>query len=286
MAENMNVIQINKYGAPDNMKLVKMPIPELDKNEVLLKVVYASVNFLDIQMRRGDLVNQTFYKDKAQLSSDLPMPIGSQCLGVVEEVGTDVTQVVPGNRVIYGGKGTYATHVIANEKQLIPVMDGISDKEAAAGLTQGFLAYAFTHYAYPIQSGEWCLVQAAAGGMGSLICQMAKLRGAKVIGVTSSNQKVESIVEAGADNVIVSTEENTVEQVSKITDGEGVRVVYDGVGKSTFEANLDSLGLAGYFILYGQSSGYIPPFDVMKLQEKGSIFFNEDERSALYEILV
>lgn len=272
MAKNMKVIQINKYGTADNMKLVKVPIPKLDKNEVLLKVVYASVNFLDIQMRRGDLVNQNFYKKNAQLSADLPMTIGSQCLGVIEEVGTAVTQVVPGNRVVYGGKGTYATHVVANEKQLIPIIDDISDEQAAAGLTQGFLAYAFTHHAYPIQPGEWCLIQAAAGGMGNLICQMAKLRGAKIIGVTSSKQKVESIVETGADHVIISTEEDIAEQVSKITGGEGVRVVYDGVGKATFETNLNCLGLAGYFILYGQSSGYVPPIDIMKLQEKGSIF--------------
>lgn len=272
MSKEMYAICIHSYGDSDNMKLERFPIPKLNKDEVLIKVTYASVNFLDIQMRRGDLENQQFYKKVTKTKSKLPMTIGSQCLGVIQAVGDNVTHFDPGDRVIYGGNGTYATHVIGNEKGIIPVADDIPDEQAAAGLTQGFLAYAFTHKVFPVQQGDWCLIQAAAGGLGSLICQMAKNRGGKVIGVTSKNKKAKSVSESGADEVLISTNENIVERVYDITEGSGVQVVYDGVGKDTFEENLDSLGLGGYLVMYGQSSGYVPPFDLMKLQEKGSLF--------------
>lgn len=272
MGKEMHAIRIHSYGGTDNMKLEKLPVPKLNVDEVLIKVTYASVNFLDIQMRRGELENQQFYKKATKTKSIFPMTIGSQCLGIIESAGAKVTHVNPGDRVIYGGNGTYATHVIGHEKGIIPVADDIPDEQAAAGLTQGFLAYAFTHKVYPVQQGDWCLIQAAAGGLGSLICQMAKNRGGKGIGVTSKYIKAKSVLESGADEVLISTDENIVERVYDITGGSGVQVVYDGVGKDTFETNLDSLDLAGYLVIYGQSSGYIPPFDLMKLQEKGSLF--------------
>ena len=139
-------------------------------------------------------------------------------------------------------------------------------------MNQGFLAYAFTHFAYPVKPGDWCMVQAAAGGIGLLLCQMAKIRGGRVIGVTSTEAKAVFVREAGADEVIISKQSDIAEEARRISEGRGVNVVYDGVGKDTFEANLDSLALGGYLVIFGQSSGYVPPFDLMKLQEKGSLF--------------
>ena len=268
----MQAVRIHQYGDPEEMKLETLSIPKIGNNEVLVRVKFSSVNFLDIQIRRGDLVKQKFYEKEAGVNNNLPITIGSQCLGIIEKLGENVGHLKLGDRVICAGKGAYATHVVAPAKRLIPIPEDILDDQAAAGLTQGFLAYAFTHKAYPIQQGEWCLVQAAAGGLGSLICQMAKLRGGKVIGVTSKAEKAKYVLEAGADKVLISTKENIPERIRQITNGAGVRVVYDGVGKDTFETNLDSLGLGGYLVMYGQSSGYVPPFDLMKLQEKGSLF--------------
>ncbi len=150
--------------------------------------------------------------------------------------------------------------------------DGISIEQAAAGMNQGFLAYAFTHFVYPVKTGDWCLIQAAAGGLGLLLCQMAKIRGGRVIGVTSTAEKGEVVRAAGADEVIISKQSDIAKEARRITEGRGVSVVYDGVGKDTFEASLDSLAPGGYLVVYGQSSGYVPPFDLMKLQEKGSVF--------------
>ncbi|MFY9792189.1 MAG: zinc-binding dehydrogenase, partial [Candidatus Sulfotelmatobacter sp.] len=147
------------------------------------------------------------------------------------------------------------------------------------GMNQGFLAYAFTHFAYPIKSGDWCLIHAAAGGIGLLLCQMAKIRGGKVIGVTSSEEKSAFVKEAGADEVIISKQSDVAKEARRITGARGVSVVYDGVGKDTFEASLDSLAPGGYLVIYGQSSGYVPPFDLMKLQEKGSLFLTRTNGS-------
>jgi NADPH2:quinone reductase len=139
-------------------------------------------------------------------------------------------------------------------------------------MNQGFLAYAFTHFVYPVKPGDWCLIQAAAGGIGLLLCQMAKIRGGRVIGVTSSEGKSKFVREAGAEEVIISKQSDIAKEARRITEGRGVSVVFDGVGKDTFEANLNSLAPAGYLVIYGQSSGYVPPFDLMTLQDKGSLF--------------
>jgi NADPH2:quinone reductase len=163
------------------------------------------------------------------------------------------------------------------------VPEGISVEQAAAGMNQGFLAYAFTHFAYPVKSGDWCLIQAAAGGIGLLLCQMAKIRGGRVIGVTSTDQKATFVKEAGAEEVIVSKRSDIAKEARRITEGRGVNVVYDGVGKDTFEASLDSLAPGGYLVIYGQSSGYVPPFDLMKLQEKGSLFLTRTNGSPYFK---
>jgi NADPH:quinone reductase len=167
---------------------------------------------------------------------------------------------------------TYATHALVPVVRLIPVPDELSLEQAAAGMNQGFLAYVFTHFAYPVKPGEWCLIQAAAGGIGLLLCHMAKIRGGRVLGVTSTVDKANFVREAGADEVIISTQTDIAKEARRMTEGRGVNVVYDGVGKDTFEANLNSLAPGGYLVIYGQASGYVPPLDLMTLQEKGSLF--------------
>jgi NADPH2:quinone reductase len=267
----MRAVRIHAYGGPEVMRLEELPLPALQPGHVLLRVQAASVNFLDVQKRRGDLAGQAFYHRFSAGTTELPATIGSQGVGTVEEVGSEVHGVGRGDRVSFVGE-SYASHAVIPAARLIPIPKDLTFEQAAAGMNQGFLAYAFTHFAYPLKTGEWCLIQAAAGGIGLLLCQMAKIRGARVIGVTSSAEKAKLAREAGADEVIISTESDIAQEARKITGGRGVSVVYDGVGKDTFAANLDSLAPGGYLVIYGQSSGYVPPFDLMTLQEKGSLF--------------
>jgi NADPH:quinone reductase len=262
-------VRIHAYGGPELMKLEEISLPTPGPGQVLVRVKAASINFLDVQKRRGELVGQAFYRHVG--GDQLPTTLGSQGVGVVEAVGAGVSNVRPGDRVSFVGD-SYATHAVVVAPRLIPIPDGLSFEQAAAGMNQGFLAYAFTHFAYPVKTGDWCLVQAAAGGIGLLLCQMAKIRGGRVIGVTSSEKKAEFVREAGVDEVVVSKNVDIAKEARRITDGRGVSVVYDGVGKDTFAENLDSLAPGGYLVIYGQSSGYIPPFDLMTLQEKGSLF--------------
>jgi NADPH:quinone reductase len=266
----MRAVRIHSYGGPEMMRVEELPLPVPGSEQALLRVEAASVNFLDVQMRRGELVGQAFYRAHGA-APDLPATMGSQGVGIVEQLGTEAENARVGDRVIFFGS-SYATHALAPAAWLIPVPEKVSTEQAAAGLNQGFLAYAFTHCAYPVQPGDWCLVHAAAGGIGLLLCQMAKIRGGRVIGVTSTPEKAKFVKAAGADEVIISTTDEIAKEARRISDGRGVNVVYDGVGKDTFTASLDSLMPAGYLIMYGQSSGYVPPFDLMTLQEKGSVF--------------
>ncbi len=267
----MHAIRIHAYGGPEVMQWEELSLPVPGPGQALIRVEAASVNFLDIQQRRGELVGQAFYRRAGASASDLPATLGSQGVGIVEQLGPEVGDVQVGSRVVFVG-GSYATHALAPAAWLIPVPDGVGLAQAAAGMNQGFLAYAFTHFAYPVKPGDWCLIHAAAGGIGLLLCQMAKLRGGRVIGVTSTADKAKIVGEAGVDEVIISKESDIAKEAKRITEGRGVNVVYDGVGKDTFEASLDSLAPGGYLVIYGQSSGYVPPLDLMTLQEKGSLF--------------
>ena len=267
----MRAIRIHAYGGPEVMQLEELPVPVPRAGQAVVRVHAASVNFLDVQKRRGELVGQAFYRRAGTGEPDLPATLGSQGVGVVEALGPEVSNVAVGDRVSFVGE-SYASHALVPAVRLIRIPEGISFEQAAAGMNQGFLAYAFTHFAYPIKAGDWCLIQAAAGGIGLLLCQMAKIRGGRVIGVTSTAEKGEFVESAGADEVIISTQSDIAKEARRITEGRGVSVVYDGVGKDTFAANLDSLAPGGYLVIYGQSSGYVPPFDLMTLQEKGSLF--------------
>jgi NADPH:quinone reductase len=267
----MRAIRIHSYGGPEVMQVEELPTPAPGPGQAVVRVYAASVNFLDVQKRRGELVGQAFYHRAGVGGPDLPTTLGSQGVGVVEALGPGVSNVAVGDRVSFVGE-SYASHALVPAVRLVRIPEGITFEQAAAGMNQGFLAYAFTNFAYPVKEGEWCLIQAAAGGLGLLLCQMAKIRGGRVIGVTSSEAKARFVQEAGADAVIVSTQSDIAKEAQRITDGRGVSVVYDGVGKDTFAANLDSLAPGGYLVIYGQSSGYVPPFDLMTLQEKGSLF--------------
>ena len=267
----MKAIRIHAYGGPDVMQLEELPMPVPGPEQALVRVHAASVNFLDIQKRRGELVGQAFYQRAGGGEPEFPATLGSQGVGIVEALGPEVSNVRLGDRVSFWGI-SYATHTVIPAVRLIAIPDGISFEQAAAGMNQGFLAYVFTHFVYPVKPGDWCLIQAAAGGIGLLLCQMARIRGGRVIGVTSSEGKSKFVREAGAEEVIISKQSDIAKEARRITEGRGVRVVFDGVGKDTFEANLNSLAPAGYLVIYGQSSGYVPPFDLMTLQEKGSLF--------------
>ena len=267
----MRAVRIHAYGAPEVMQLEELPLPVPRSGQAVVRVHAASVNFLDVQKRRGELVGQAFYHRAGTGGPDLPTTLGSQGVGVVEALGPEVSNVAVGDRISFVGE-SYASHALVPAVRLMRIPEGISFEQAAAGMNQGFLAYAFTHFSYPVKSGDWCLIQAAAGGIGLLLCQMAKLRGGRIIGVTSAENKAKFVRDAGADAVIISTQCDIAREARRITDGRGVSVVYDGVGKDTFTANLDSLAPGGYLVIYGQSSGYVPPFDLMTLQEKGSLF--------------
>jgi NADPH2:quinone reductase len=274
----MHAIRIHSYGGPEVMQWQEVPTPIPGPGQALIRVEAASVNFLDIQKRRGELVGQAFYRRGGAGETEFPAILGSQGVGIVEVVGPDVKNVHAGDRVAFVGD-SYATHALAPAAWLIRVPEDVGLEQAAAGMNQGFLAYAFTHFAYPVKAGDWCLIHAAAGGIGLLLCQMAKMRGGRVIGVTSSAEKAEFVKGAGADEVIISTQSDIAKEAKRIAGGRGVNVVFDGVGKDTFEASLDSLAPGGYLVIYGQSSGYVPPFDLMKLQEKGSLFLTRTNGS-------
>jgi NADPH2:quinone reductase len=274
----MRAIRIHTYGGPEVMQWEELPTPVPGPAQALVRVEAASINFLDVQKRRGELASQAFYRRKSASEPDLPAILGSQGVGIVEALGPEVHNIHVGDRVVFAGD-SYATHALAPAAWLIRVPDGLSVEQAAAGMNQGFLAYAFTHFAYPVKPGDWCLIQAAAGGIGLLLCQMAKIREGRVIGVTSTPSKAQFVKAAGADEVIISSQSDIAKEARRISEGRGVNVVYDGVGKDTFEASLNSLAPGGYLVVYGQSSGYVPPFDLMTLQEKGSLFLTRTNGS-------
>jgi NADPH2:quinone reductase len=274
----MRAIRIHTYGGPEVMQWEELPTPVPGPAQALVRVEAASINFLDVQKRRGELASQAFYRRKSASEPDLPAILGSQGVGIVEALGHEVHNIHVGDRVVFAGD-SYATHALAPAAWLIRVPDGLSVEQAAAGMNQGFLAYAFTHFAYPVKPGDWCLIQAAAGGIGLLLCQMAKIREGRVIGVTSTPNKAQFVKAAGADEVIISSQSDIAKEARRISEGRGVNVVYDGVGKDTFEASLNSLAPGGYLVVYGQSSGYVPPFDLMTLQEKGSLFLTRTNGS-------
>ena len=243
------------------MQLIEAPLPQLKPNEALVKVTVAGVNSIDGQFRDGSL------------RTPLPFIPGQEGAGVVESVGSQAKLVKPRDRVAWSGTlGSYAEYVASPENHLVPVPASITDEQAAAAMMHGLTAHYLVNDAHKLKAGETALVHAAAGGVGLLVVELAHAMGARVIGTVSSEDKAALAREAGADEVIVFTRQDFEAEVKRLTAGKGVDVVYDGVGKATFEKNLNVMKLRGMLVLYGMSSGPVPPVDPARLSEKGSLY--------------
>jgi NADPH:quinone reductase len=257
----MKTVRVHKYGGPEVLVVDDLPVPEPKAGEARVKIEAIGVNFIDIYQRTALYPLQT------------PFTLGSEGAGVVDAVGEGVTEVKNGDRVAYAMVlGSYAEYAIVPAWRLVPVPANINAKSAAAIMLQGMTAHYLTHSTYPLKQGETALVHAAAGGVGLLLVQIAKMRGARVIGTVSTEAKAQLARGAGADDVIFYTQTDFVTEVKKFTGGKGVHVVYDSVGVTTFDKSLDCLRPRGYLVLFGQSSGPVPPFDPGKLAGKGSLF--------------
>jgi NADPH:quinone reductase len=257
----MKAIRVQHTGGPEVMELAEMPVPQPKPGEALVKVHVAGVNSIDAQFRDG------------RLRTQLPFIPGQEGAGVVTAVGPQAKLLTAGDRVAWSGTlGSYAEYVAAPEDHLVPVPDAVTDEQAAASMMQGLTAHYLANDAHKLKAGETALVHAAAGGVGLLRVQMARAIGARVIGTASSEEKAGLAREGGADEVIVFTRQDFEAEVKRLTGGGGVDVVYDGVGKATFEKNLNVMRLRGMLVLYGMSSGPVPPVDPARLSEKGSLY--------------
>jgi NADPH2:quinone reductase len=257
----MHAVRIHQHGGPEVLRYEEVPTPAPGEGQALVRLVACGVNFIDIYQRKG------LYK------LDLPATLGQEGAGVVEAVGPGVTEVKPGDRVAYSNVlGSYAEYVVVPAQRLVPIPEGVTYQQAAAAMLQGMTAHYLVTSTYPLKPGDACLVHAAAGGVGLLLVQMAKRRGATVIGTVSTEEKAKLAREAGADHVIVYTQQDFEAEVLRVTEGRKLQVVYDSVGKDTFEKSLNCLALRGMLVLYGQSRGPVPPFDPQVLAQKGSLF--------------
>lgn len=257
----MKAVQITEFGDQDVMVYKELQIPTPANDQVLVKLAASGVNFIDVYQRTG------LYKVK------LPYVLGLEGAGVIEQIGADVTNFFAGDQVAFTGvSGSYAEYALVPENRLVKVPEGIDSKSACAAMLQGMTAHYLAFSTYPVKSGDTCLVHAAAGGVGLLLVQMAKMSGATVFATVSTDEKAALAHQAGADEVIKYTEQDFEQEVKKLTNGSGLNVVYDSVGKDTFEKSLNCLKLQGYMVLYGQSSGPVPPFDPAILNAKGSLF--------------
>lgn len=257
----MNSIRVHRTGGPEVLSYEETPTPRVEPGKVLVKIEYSGLNFIDTYYRTG------LYK------TQVPYTPGQEAAGVVAEVGSGVKDFKPGDPVAYTGiLGTYAEYALVPAARLLNRPLALDARTAAASLLQGLTAHYLTHTTYPLKRGETCLVHAAAGGMGLLLCQVARMIGATVIGTVSTPEKEKLAREAGADHVVRYTEQDFLEEVRRITEGKGVHVVYDGVGQSTFEKGIHALRPRGMMVLFGQSSGPVTNFDPSLLSIRGSLF--------------
>src|SRR2546422_59823 len=257
----MKAIQITQTGGPEALQLVDLPIPQPKANQAVVKIVAAGVNFIDIYLREG------------RYPAKVPFVSGQEAAGVVTAVGAEVKSFKPGDRVAWTGvSGSYAEYATVPADRLVPVPQGVSERDAAAAMLQGMTAHYLCHDTYPLKRGETALVHAAAGGVGLPLVQMAHNIGARVIGTVSTEEKAKLARQAGADEMIVYTQADFEAETKRLTGGRGVDVVYDGVGKTTFEKGLNVLRPRGYMVLFGGSSGPGPPLDLLVLSQKGSLF--------------
>jgi len=257
----MKAIRVEHVGGPEVMKLVDIPTPQAKASEAVVRVNVAGVNSIDVQFRDG------------RLRTPLPFIPGHEGAGVIAEIGPQVKVLKVGDRVAWSGTlGSYAECVAAPEEHLVPVPQAISDEQATAAMVHGLTAHYLVNDAHKLKPNETALVHAAGGGVRRLVVQLAHAIGARVIGTASSDEKAQLARDSGADEVVVFTKQDFETEVKRLTDGKGVDVVYDGVGKATFEKNLNVMRLRGMLVLYGMSSGAVPPVDPAKLSEKGSLY--------------
>ncbi len=257
----MKAVFVTEFGGVEKLRCEELPKPELQAGQALVKIAASGVNFIDIYFRTG------LYPAPA------PVVLGMEAAGVVEAIAPGVTTVKPGDRVAYAMcRGSYAEYAAVPAWQLVPVPDGMELRTAAGSMLQGMTAHYLTHSTYELKPGETCLVHAAAGGAGQWIVAAAKLRGARVIGTTSTPAKAQAARAAGCDAVILYTEQDFELEVKLLTDGKGVDVVYDSVGASTWEKSLNCIRPRGLMVSFGNASGAVPPFAPLVLNQKGSIY--------------
>jgi len=257
----MKKIIVEEPGGPEKMKLVDVPLPAPGPKDALVRIAFSGVNFIDVYFRTG------LYK------AEMPIVLGSEASGTVESVGAEVTEVAPGDRVAYAMvRGSYADYAAVPAAQLVKVADAVDLETAAAIMLQGMTAHYLTHSTFPLAAGDACLVHAAAGGTGGLIVQMARHQGARVIGTVSTEEKARAVQALGAAETIIYTTQDFEVEVKRLTAGRGVDVVYDSVGKTTFDKSLNVIRPRGTLALFGQSSGSVPPLDPAVLNARGSLY--------------
>jgi NADPH:quinone reductase len=251
----MKAVFVEKPGGVENLKYADVPTPAPGPGQALVKIAATGVNFIDVYFRTG------------LYAAPPPVVLGSEGAGTVESVAPDVTTVKPGDRVCYAmARGSYAEYAVVPAWQLVKIPDSVDFNTAAAAILQGMTAHYLVHSTYPLKSGESCLIHAAAGGMGLLLVQMAKMLGARVVGTVGSEEKAKQAKDAGADEVIVYTKEDFTARAK------GMHVVYDSVGKTTFLPSLDCLRPRGMMVTYGNASGPAPEIAPLLLTQKGSLF--------------
>ncbi len=257
----MKAIQIHSTGGPEVLELVDLPIPEPGAGQVLMRIEATGVNFIEVYFRKG------VYK------AALPITLGSEAAGTVEELGPGVTGFAAGDAVVSTAvMGSYAEYGLVPAAQLVKIPKGVTMEQAAAVILQGMTAHYLALSTFPLKAGDTALIHAGAGGVGLLLTQIAKRIGARVITTVSTKAKAELSREAGASDVILYTEQDFEAEVKRLTNGKGVDVVYDSVGKTTFDQSLNCLHPRGMMVLFGASSGPVPPFDPILLNSKGSLF--------------
>jgi len=257
----MKAIQVKHVGGPEVMEMVELPVPQPKANEAVVKLAASGVNFIDVYFREG------------RYKAPLPLVLGQEGAGVVTAAGADVKLVKVGDRVAWSGLlGSYAEYEAVPSDRLVPIPQGVSDQQAASAMLQGMTAHYLSHDTHPLKRGETALVHAAAGGVGLLLVQMAHNIGARVIATVSTEEKAKLARGAGADEVILYTQADFEAETKRLTGGKGVDVVYDSVGKTTFDKGLNILRSRGMMVLFGGSSGAVPPFDPIILTQKGSLF--------------
>jgi NADPH2:quinone reductase len=267
MAETMRAVGVNAFGGPEVLEMLEQPVPEPGEGEAVVKLVYAGINFIDVYMRSGHYARSDTYK------TPLPMVLGMEGAGHVAKLGPGVSGLKEGDAVAWCiHRGAYADYAAVPAWRLVKVPEDVPLDIATTLQLQGCTAHYLTHSAFALKQGDICLAHAGAGGVGQLLTQLAKMRGATVIVTVGSQDKAEIAKALGADHVILYAQEDFRERVMEITGGRGVDVVYDSVGKDTFMASLESLALRGTMVLFGASSGAVEPLDPQVLNRKGSLY--------------